>query len=312
MSQRGHLGTLLAIGLLAIPVSTKHADFQLFSQETEAVSAPLDSAAWDALRQGICDKDAQHRKTAFASIGTIGDDPEAVKLVVSGLQDKDSEVRQTAAATLGEMGAHDAIPNLKAALDDTPEVSFTAAKALWDLGDSNSRDIIQAVIKGERKDAPGRIQGAMHQAKEKMHNPAELAYMGAKEATGVVFAPASIGIVAIHEAMKESKNDAGAPGRAEAAVILGKDPDPYSLILLEWGLSDKSSAVRVAVAKALGQRGNEQTIAKLSPLLADQRHSVRYMAAASMLKLSLKKNPGNAGNLEIRGHDGQASGPLQP
>jgi HEAT repeat protein len=312
MSQRGHLGTLLAIGLLAIPVSTKHADFQLFSQETEAVSAPLDSAAWDALRQGICDKDAQHRKTAFASIGTIGDDPEAVKLVVSGLQDKDSEVRQTAAATLGEMGAHDAIPNLKAALDDTPEVSFTAAKALWDLGDSNSRDIIQAVIKGERKDAPGRIQGAMHQAKEKMHNPAELAYMGAKEATGVVFAPASIGIGAIHEAMKESKNDAGAPGRAEAAVILGKDPDPYSLILLEWGLSDKSWAVRVAVAKALGQRGNEQTIAKLSPLLADQRHAVRYMAAASMLKLSLKKNPGNAGNLEIRGHDGQASGPLQP
>jgi hypothetical protein len=66
------------------------------------------------------------------------------------------------------------------------------------------------------------------------------------------------------------------------------------------------------VAKALGQRGNEQTIAKLSPLLADQRHAVRYMAAASMLKLSLKKNPGNAGNLEIRGHDGQASGPLQP
>jgi HEAT repeats len=293
MSQQRHLGSLLAIGLLAIPISTKHAEFELFSQETEAVTAPLDSAAWDALRQGICDKDAQHRKTAIASIGTIGDDPEAVKLVVSGLQDKDSEVRQTAAATLGEMGAHDAIPKLKAALDDTPEVSFTAAKALWDLGDSSSRDIIQAVIKGERKDAPGRIQGAMRQAKEKMRNPAELAYMGAKEATGVVFAPASIGIEAIHEAMKESKNDAGAPGRAEAAAILGKDPDPYALILLEWGIGDKSWAVRVAVAKALGQRGNEQTIAKLSPLLADQRHAVRYMAAASMLKLSLK--PGNPG-----------------
>ena len=116
MSQQRHLGSLLLVGLLAIPLSTKRADFELFSQETEAVSAPLDSAAWDALRQGVCDKDVQHRKTAIASIGTIGDDPEAVKLVVSGLQDKDSEVRQTAAATLGEMGAHDAIPNLKAAL----------------------------------------------------------------------------------------------------------------------------------------------------------------------------------------------------
>jgi len=289
MILRGHVGSVLLAGLLAIPLTSKRGDFELFSQDATAIAAPSDSAAWDALRQGIDDKEAHHRKTAIAAIGTIGDDPEAVKLVESGLQDKDSEVRQTAAATLGEMGAYDAIPNLKAALDDSPEVSFTAAKALWNLGASSSRDIIQAVMIGERKDKPGRIQGAMQEAKQKMHSPGELAYMGAKEATGVVFAPASIGIVAIHEALKESRNDPGAPGRAAAAAILGKDPDPYSLVLLEWALGDKSWAVRVAVAKALGERGNEQTIQKLSPLLSDERHAVRYMAAASMLKLSLKK-----------------------
>lgn len=289
MILRGHLGSVLLIGLLAIPLTSRRGDFELFSQDATAVTAPLDSAAWDALRQGIEDKEAQHRKTAIAAIGTIGVDPEAVKLVERGLQDKDTEVRQTAAATLGEMGAHDAIPYLKAALDDSPEVSFTAAKALWDLGDSSSRDIIQAVMTGERKDKPGRMHGAMQEAKHKMHSPGELAYMGAKEATGVVFAPASIGIVAIHEAMKESKNDPGAPGRAAAASILGKDPDPYSLILLEWGLGDNSWAVRVAVAKALGERGNEKSIAKLDPLLSDEHHAVRYMAAASMVKLSLKK-----------------------
>jgi HEAT repeat protein len=284
-----HLGSLLLIGLLATPSSSRRGDFELFSQEASAATGPLDSAAWDALRQGIDDKDAQHRKTAIAAAGTIGDDPEAVKLVEHGLQDKDTEVRQTAAATLGEMGAHDAIPNLKAALDDGPEVSFTAAKALWDLGDSSSRDIIQAVMIGERKDSPGRVHGAMQQAKHQMHNPGEPAYMGAKEATGVVFAPASIGITAIHEAMKESKNDPAAPGRAAAAAILGKDSDPYALTLLEWGLCDNSWTVRVAVAKALGERGNEQSIPKLSPLLSDEHHAVRYMAAASMLKLSSKK-----------------------
>jgi HEAT repeat protein len=276
MFLRGHAGWVLLAGLLAIPLTSKHGDFELFSQDATRTTTPADSSAWDALRSGVDDKDAQHRITAIAAIGTIGDNPEAVKLVVRGLQDKDSEVRQTAAATLGAMGAQDAIPNLQAALDDNPEVSFTAAKALWDLGDSTSQDIIETVFTGERKDKPGMIHGGMREAKQKMHNPGEMTYMGVKEASGVV---------AIHEAMKESKNDAGAPGRAAAAAILGKDSDPYALVLLEWGLADKNWAVRVAVAKALGERGNQQTIAKLSPLLADEHHSVRYMAAASMVKL---------------------------
>jgi HEAT repeat protein len=89
--------------------------------------------------------------------------------------------------------------------------------------------------------------------------------------------------------MKESKKDSGAPGRTIAAGILAKDPDPYALTLLEWALGDNSSAVRVAVAKALGDRGNQDTIPKLAPLLKDDRHAVRYMAAAAIIKLKLKK-----------------------
>lgn len=272
-------------GLLAIPLTSKHGDFELFSQDASKATIPSDSSAWDALRSGIEEKDAERRKTAIAAIGTIGDNAEAAKLVERGLQDKDSEVRQTAAATLGAMGAHDAIPSLQAALDDNPEVSFTAAKALWDLGDSSSEDIIEAVFTGERKDKPGKVHSAIKEAKHKMRNPSELAFMGAKEATGAVFGPASIGVVALHEAMKEMKNDAGAAGRAAAAAILAKDSDPYALTLLEWGLADKNWAVRVAVAKALGERGNQQTIAKLAPMLSDEHHAVRYMAAASMVKL---------------------------
>jgi HEAT repeats len=188
------------------------------------------------------------------------------------------------------MGAHDAIPHLKASLDDNnPEVSFTAPTALWDLGDTSSRDIIQAVMSGERSDKPGKLHTAIEEAKNKLR-PSELAFMGVKEASGVFLGRASMGIDAIHEAMQENNKDAAAPGRSAAASILGKDPDPYSLVLLEWGLGDNNWAVRVAVAKALGERGNQQTIVKLSPLLSDDRHAVRYMAAASMVKLSLKKS----------------------
>lgn len=249
--------------------------------------ATPDSAAWDVLKQGLEDNDAEHRKTAIAAIGTIGPQPQAVKLVEKALQDKDAQVRQTAAATLGQMGARDAIPNLKSALEDSPEVSFTAAKALWDLGDPSGREIFQEVIEGERTDAPGKLHGAMRDAKKKL-TPGQMALMGVKETSGALLGPASIGVTAIEAAMKETKKDAGAPGRVEAAGVLAKDQDPYALTLLEWALADKNWAVRLAVAKALGERGNEATIAKLTPLLNGDRHAVRYMAAASTVKLSAK------------------------
>jgi HEAT repeat protein len=244
--------------------------------------------AWEILGQGLDDGDVEHRKRAIAALGTIGPATKAVQMVEKGLQDKDTLVRQTAAASLGQMDAKEAIPHLRAALDDGPEVSFTAAKALWDLGDTSAREIFQQVIEGERKDTPGKMHSAMRDAKRRLR-PAQLALMGAKEAAGV-FGPASMGIDAVEEVMKESKKDSGAPGRTVAAGILAKDPDPYALTLLEWALSDNSSAVRVAVAKALGDRGNQDTIPKLAPLLTDDRHAVRYMAAASIIKLNLKLN----------------------
>ena len=72
---------------------------------------------------------------------TIGAVPEAVQMVEKGLQDKDTLVRQTAAVSLGKMGSRDAIPYLTAALADSSEVSFSAAKALWELGDTRAREI---------------------------------------------------------------------------------------------------------------------------------------------------------------------------
>lgn len=288
MANRGQIALIFFIVLFALPFASKRADFELLSQEATGASGPMESAAWDTLQKGVDDGDAKRRVTAISAIGTIGAEPEAVKLVVRGLEDKSADVRQTAAATLGQMGAHDTIARLKALLDDeSPQVSFTAAKALSDLGDSSGRDIVQAVMAGERSDRPGKLHSALADAKHRLR-PSQLALMGAKEGAGVFFGPAGTVIDAVQEAMEESKKDTAAPGRAAAAAILAKDPDPYSLILLEWGLGDKNWAVRVAVAKALGVRGSRLTIVKLSPLLSDDHHEVRYMAAASMVKLNLK------------------------
>ena len=77
----------------------------------------------------------------------------------------------------------------------------------------------------------------------------------------------------------------GAPARAAAAAYLAKDPDPYAVTLLEWALQDDSKMVRLEAAKALGQRGNAETIPKLEELLDDDHTAVRAMAAASIIRL---------------------------
>jgi HEAT repeat protein len=288
---RAQITYLLAAGILAFPPSPtadfRTATFELASQDITGLTGPPKGAAWDTLNKGVEDGDADHRKKALAAAGTIVQNKQAVELVARGLKDKDIEVRQTAAAALGEMKSQDAVPDLQAALDDKPEVAFTAAKSLWELGDTSVRDFFQEVLEGERKNTPGKMESAKRMAKKKLR-PDALALMGVKEATGVMFGPASFGITAMQEAIKEGKKDSGAPGRTVAAEILAKDSDPYALTMLEWSLGDDSWAVRVAVAKALGERGNIGTVPKLMPLLTDEHHGVRYMAAASIVRLSIK------------------------
>jgi HEAT repeat protein len=273
---------LLTFGLLAFPQSP--------TIDPPVVSNPYARVAWLSLNQGFAEGDANHRKQAIEAAGSVGAVPEAVRLVAKGLEDKEVFNRQTAAATLGQMGSQDAIPYLKNALEDKPEVAFTAARALWNLGDTTGRTIFQEVLEGERPDGPTKMQKMMKDAKKRL-KPDQLALMGVSEVSGIL-GPAGIAVQAATEAMKEAKGASGGiPGRALAAEVLGKDSDPYALTLLEWALGDNNWAVRVAVCKALGERGNDGTIAKLQPMLNDDHHAVRYMAAASMVKLSLKGPP---------------------
>jgi len=120
--------------------------------------------------------------------------------------------------------------------------------------------------------------------------PEQLAIMGAKEAAGIL-GPGAFVVDALQEVVKGAKKSSGASGRVVVAGILAKDPDPNTVSLLEWALRDDSSAVRAAVAQALGSCGNKDTAVKLAPLLSDDSHSARYMAAAAIIRLNLKFAP---------------------
>jgi HEAT repeat protein len=52
-----------------------------------------------------------------------------------------------------------------------------------------------------------------------------------------------------------------------------------------------NNLVRAAAAKALGRCGNVTTIDRLVRLLAENSDAVRYMAAASIVRLTIEKVP---------------------
>lgn len=240
--------------------------------------------AWNVLIDGFNDKKLERRQQALTAIGSIGPTPDTTKLLEKALRDADPLIRQTAAAVMGQMKFRESIPALKAALhDESGEVAFTAAKALWQMGDRSGKDIIQEVLSGERKDAPGLVDSAKRDANAKLHNPKSLALMGVKEASGALLGPFSIGIYAAERAFK----DGSAGGRALAATMLGQDCDTAVLQLLERYISeDRSWAVKAASARAIGQCAKPEAIPRLEQNLSDSHDAVKFMSAASIVRLS--------------------------
>jgi len=238
---------------------------------------------WVILRQGLSDGNADHRRQALLAAASIGATPESLKFIEEGLRDKDPFVRQTSATILGLLRAPESIPALQVALDDSSsEVRFTVARALTEMGDASGRRLLDEVVTGERKDKPGFMAQNVKKAKKEL-TPAQLGVMGAKEAAGVFFGPAAIGIVVIQ---KVAKKDDGISGRAIATAELADHPDDYTRPLLEWALTDSDPIVRASAARGLGRCGNEATIPKLQAAMNDEHTAVRMMAAASVIRLS--------------------------
>src|SRR5690348_16208325 len=139
-------------------------------------AADAETNAWDVLNRGLADGNPLKRAQAITALGAIGALPQVLDLAEAALLDKDPTVRQTAAAVLGEMRARSSAPRLRKSLEDeSPEVSFTAAKALWEMGDQSGREIFWEVLAGERKTSEGAIKGGVRDARNKLHNPRGLA-----------------------------------------------------------------------------------------------------------------------------------------
>ncbi len=249
--------------------------------------AQPDKTAWDLLKQGLVDTNPLNRRQAVTATGSVGLDPEAVRLVEAALKDdKDSLIRATAAAELGEMKSRQSFPALKAALDDPAgEVGFAAAKALWDMGDKTGRGFIEDVVAGQQVATDGGVKGALHRADRLRYDPKKMAVIGAKSASGALLGPFNIGVLAAEQVFKGGAEAA----RMQALNLLAEDCDTQTFKLLQAATTDdKTWAEKAAAAKALGRCGNPDAIPKLEENLSNSNAAVRYMAAASIIRLSHK------------------------
>jgi HEAT repeat protein len=248
--------------------------------------AQPERTAWDVLKPGLADTNPLTRRQAVTATGSVGLDPEAIRLVEAALKDNDSLIRATAAAELGEMRSRQSFPALKAALDDPAgEVGFAAAKALWDMGDKTGRGFIEDVVAGQQNATDGGVKGALHRANRLRYDPKAMAVLSAKEASGALLGPFNIGVIAAEQVLK---NGAVAV-RMQALNLLAEECDAQTFKLLEAGATDhKTWAEKAAAAKALGRCGNPEAIPKLEENLSNSNSAVRFMSAAAIIRLSRK------------------------
>jgi HEAT repeat protein len=234
--------------------------------------------AWQLLEGGLKDQKEEVRTAAAHALGLAAGNQRARQLAEWVLSDEQEGVRAAGAEALGQIGLPAAAPALKKALNDqSAEVVFSAASALFELKDPAAYEVYFAVLTGERKSGQGLVQSQLDLLKD----PQALAKIGFE--TGIGFIPfGGIG----YKAVKAFTADKTSPVRAAAAQKLVRDRDPKTTQALVNALKDDKWMVRAAAVNALAKRDDRKQIAAITPLLDDEHESVRFNAAAAVIRLT--------------------------
>jgi HEAT repeat protein len=252
----------------------------LVSQGTAATQAQCS----ELLRRGLGDKNPETRKQAVVALSLAGQSGPLFVRLEEMLQDKDVEVRQAVVVSLSEVKTKSATAALHKALEDeVPEVSFTAAKALWARNDPAGKQALLDILAGDSRASSKFLSKQKREALRMMHTPRTTFLFAVRQ--GAAFAPVP-GVGAGIASMQSILTDSGVSGRASAALLLGNDKSPAVLDALRDALSDKDWSVRAAAVHSLCLRNDPALKKDLEPLLADGKEAVRMRAAAGYLRLS--------------------------
>ncbi len=238
----------------------------------------------EILNDALKDNNPDVRKEAVLSLSLGGARQPFLGMLTAMLDDKDVQVRLATIASLEDLGSKGALDALHTALnDETPEVSYAAAKALWAMKDPAGKAALLSVLSGETKTSSSFLTLQKRDALRLIHTPKPMFLFALKAGAGFVPIP---GVGAGVASMQGILSDPGVSGRATAALLLGTEKDKATAAALRDALEDKDWSVRAAAVHSLALRNDVSVKPDLARLLNDSKEQVRLRAAAGYLRLA--------------------------
>jgi HEAT repeat protein len=239
------------------------------------------------LNQSIDDGNPDTRKHAAQALGLIGPREPYLGLLIMLSEDKDIQVRSSAITSLVDLKSPAVIPALHKALEDeVPEVSYAAAKALWNLNDPKGREFLVDVLNGDAKSKSGSFTKKRRETMRMFRTPKTLMMFILRR--GASFS----GVPGLGRGMSSLEGillDENISGRAATALMLSTDSDPEIITAMRESLTDKDWSLRAAAAHSIALQNDVSLQSELIPLLEDKKEAVRVRAAAAYLRLELVK-----------------------
>jgi hypothetical protein len=253
------------------------------SAAPEAHTPAEEAQARDIIQKAVHDRNPDTRKQAALSLSLGGAREPFLSMLIALLDDKDVETRLAAVSSLSELKTKQSAAALRRMLDDdVPEVSFAAAKSLFNENDQAGKQALLSVLSGETKVASGFLTKQKRDALRMVHTPKTMFMFAVK--TGIGFAPVP-GLGEGISSMQGILSDPGVSGRAMAALLLAKERDRATLDALREALADKDASVRAAAVHSIAVRNDVSLQPDLVPLMDDKKENVRLRAAAGYLRL---------------------------
>ena len=247
------------------------------------IRAATEAQCSEILQHALESRNPDTRKLAAVALSLAPGNGPLFDTLQHLLQDKDVDVRQAVVASLAEVRTKAATAALIRALDDeVPEVSFSAAKALFNRHEPAGRQALLAVLAKESKTSSNFFTTQKRTALRMMHTPRATFLFAVQQGMGFVPLPGFGEGVA---SMQAILTDSGVSGRATAALLLGKDKEAGTAEALEDALSDKDASVRAAAVHSLSLRNDPTLMNAIEPMLLDEKEPVRLRAAAGYLRL---------------------------
>lgn len=245
--------------------------------------------AWEMLDTASQSTNVQEEAAGLLALSSMSGYDRADNMVAVAMQNKDVDVRLNAVAAANTMQDHELIPALQGALkDQSPEVMMLAAATLWRMHDDSGLDILTGVLTGQVKGNSSYLKSQMHKFGRDAHDPTAMAMMGAQAGTSALLGP--FGFV-----FGAAKSAIMGPGpnspRVIAANLLASDKSEETKNNFLMTLKDKDPFVRTASARALGGFHGADVTDALIDGFDDQKPSVRYMAAASYIRVKEPVKP---------------------